>query len=164
MQKNSKSLSHRIPVAIFVIYSAVMVLLLFGRSGAGHGSYVEQLHNNLNTVPLKTVTNYLYVLKNMDNEYLLRHAFINLAGNVVMFVPLGLFLPWIYPKLRSLWRFLLAVIAIIIAVEAIQLFTLLGSCDVDDLILNVVGASVGFIVFRIGFAVSRKLHRDSVDK
>ena len=34
--------------------------------------------------------------------------------------------------------------AIITAVELIQLFTLVGSCDVDDLILNVIGSAIGY--------------------
>ena len=37
---------------------------------------------------------------------------------------------------------------IITAVELTQLFTLLGSCDIDDLILNVVGAAVGYGLFK----------------
>lgn len=164
MQKDSKNSRHYIPIGIFVIYSAVMLWLLFDRNVTGYGSYVEQLKLNLNLVPLKTVRSYLYVLKNFDNDYLLWHAFVNLAGNVVMFVPLGQLLPWIYPRLRSLWRFLLSVIAIIIAVEAIQLFTLLGSCDIDDLILNVIGASIGFIIFHLGHAISKKLRGDHGDK
>ena len=79
--------------------------------------------------------------------YLVRAALINLLGNVVMFVPLGLFLPLIFTKLRKLWRTLFTVTLLIAVVEIAQLFTLLGSCDVDDLILNLLGAALGYGIY-----------------
>ena len=36
--------------------------------------------------------------------------------------------------------------------EVIQLFTLLGSFDVDDVILNLLGMTVGFLIHAIGSA------------
>ncbi len=66
-----------------------------------------------------------------------------------MFVPLGLFLPYFREKYRKLRSFLPAVILLIICVEVIQLFTLLGACDVDDLIFNVLGAFLGFLIYSI---------------
>ena len=73
----------------------------------------------------------------------------NLGGNVVLFVPLGLFLPVLWQKLDRFLPFFAFVTALITAVELIQLFTLLGSCDVDDLILNLLGATVGFLLRKL---------------
>ena len=39
--------------------------------------------------------------------------------------------------------------AVIAAVEAVQLFTLLGSCDVDDLLLNLLGVLLGWGLLRL---------------
>ena len=36
---------------------------------------------------------------------------------------------------------------LIAVVETTQLFTLLGSCDVDDLILNLLGAALGYGIY-----------------
>ena len=58
-------------------------------------------------------------------------------------------LPVCFPKLRFLMRVLLTVTVLIVCVELIQLLTLVGSCDVDDLILNVLGAAIGFWLYRI---------------
>ena len=38
---------------------------------------------------------------------------------------------------------------VITAVELAQLFTLLGSCDIDDLILNVLGAALGYGIHKL---------------
>ena len=82
-------------------------------------------------------------------RYNARHAFINLAGNVVMFLPLGALLPAANGKLRKFFRTFFLGLGLIVAVEVLQLFTLLGSCDVDDLILNLIGVTLGFILWKL---------------
>ena len=44
---------------------------------------------------------------------------------------------------------MLCTVSMVMAVELIQLFTLRGSGDIDDLILNMAGAAIGFAVFQI---------------
>ena len=66
-----------------------------------------------------------------------------------MFIPLGFLLPCLWPRLRSFGRFLPAIVAIIVVIELTQLFTLLGSCDIDDLLLNTIGAVIGFGLLRL---------------
>jgi glycopeptide antibiotics resistance protein len=78
-----------------------------------------------------------------------RHAFINLAGNVAMFVPLGYLLPAASEKKPTFFRTVLSAAGLIVTVEVLQLFTLLGSCDVDDLILNMIGVVLGFILWKL---------------
>jgi glycopeptide antibiotics resistance protein len=53
-------------------------------------------------------------------------------------------LPKVFPKLDRLGKVLLATFFIMLTVELAQLFTLLGSCDTDDLILNVLGSAMGY--------------------
>ncbi len=66
-----------------------------------------------------------------------------------MFVPLGFFLPCLFPLLRGVIKYLVFQIAVIVIIELVQLFTLLGSCDIDDLIFNTAGAFIGFLLFRM---------------
>ena len=130
---------------LFMLYAAMMLWLLFDRPSDGGGlSYWSQVKLNLNLIPLRTVALYIRTLMNTGNAYLLRHAIINLAGNVIMFVPLGALLPAIWPTLRKFWKCWLCSAGCIAVIEILQLFTLLGSCDIDDLILNLVGVSIGF--------------------
>lgn len=135
----------------WVLYCALMLWLLFGQRWglSSSGSYREQLRANLNLVPLRTIRDYIHILRSAGSPYLRRHAFCNLAGNVCMFVPLGLLLPPLAPRLRALRRFAAAVTAAICAVELAQLLTLLGSCDIDDLILNLAGALLGYGLWRL---------------
>lgn len=136
-------------LALFMAYCAVMLWLLFDRSRAIDGmGYWEQVSISLNLHPLHTVRLYIRLLGSKRPQ-LVKLAVINLIGNVVMFVPLGFFLPQIFRQLRKLWRTLLTVAGIIVLVELTQLFTLVGSCDVDDLILNVFGASLGYGLYKL---------------
>lgn len=66
-----------------------------------------------------------------------------------MFIPLGFFLPKLWQKQRKLWRTLLTTALIILLVELTQMFTLVGTCDTDDLILNTLGAAIGYGGYKI---------------
>jgi len=77
-------------------------------------------------------------------------ALFNLVGNVVLFIPLGIFIPVVFPKTDTFCRTMLWAAAVMLCVEIVQLVSLLGSLDVDDLILNLVGAAIGYGIYRIG--------------
>lgn len=153
--KNKRTL---IAGAAFLIYGLLMIYLLFGqRMGQlPVGTYWERISANLNLKPLDTVWRYIWVLKNSEDAALLRHAVVNLVGNVVMFVPLGYLTPCIWGKVQKFWRHFLYMVLIIVSIELLQLFTLLGSCDVDDLILNLVGTTLGYLLWKIVSWFSRK--------
>ncbi len=85
-----------------------------------------------------------------QRPYLIRLGVVHLVGNVAMFVPLGFLLPGVFPKLRSFWRLCLTAGLLICTVEIFQMLLLVGSCDVDDLILNLVGVSMGYGLYRLG--------------
>lgn len=134
---------------IAFVYTVVMLWLLFGRRRFDIGlDYWEQVKMNINLVPFNTIWQYLYLMIKRTNTYLVPHAFVNLFGNIVAFVPLGFLLPYLWKRVQSFGRFLLCTISVISSVEIVQLFTLRGSCDIDDLILNLLGAIMGYIVFR----------------
>ena len=125
------------------LYALGMLVLLFHRAPAHSGEpYAQELLRHVNLEPLKTIRLYLGLLSH-PRPPLVYLAVINLVGNVVMFIPLGYLLPSLFPKLRRLWRSLLVCAGIICLVELCQMVTLLGTCDVDDLILNLLGCALG---------------------
>ena len=127
-----------------------MLWLLFGREPYGNGTtYWQHVAGNMNLLPFETIIRFVGFLAGDFSVELKRHAIINLVGNVIMFVPLGFFLPMLCGKFRLLWRCLLQGALIIVCVELIQLFTLVGSCDFDDLLLNVIGIAMGYGLYRL---------------
>lgn len=145
-----KSKANRQPLVrfLFLVYALIMLWLLFGRaSGWADGlPYQEALAQRINFTPLKTIRNYWYVIQNGTSQGLRNHCIINLVGNVVLFIPIGFLLPRIWPKLRNFFLFLLICTASILLVESVQLFALLGSFDVDDVILNLAGMLLGYLL------------------
>ena len=128
--------------AAFAAYGLLMMWLLFGqRWGQSAGA--------LNLEPFDTVRRYIWVLRHSSDADLLRHAVINLGGNVAMFVPLGFLAPCIWEKMGKFgWHFLAMALTIVL-IELLQFITNLGSCDVDDLILNLVGTAIGFGIYQL---------------
>ena len=133
----------------FGAYCLLMVYLLFlqrGRSPIFGGGYVNTMLANLNLRPGAEIQRFLRV---WNDPMYHRAAVANLVGNIVMFIPLGFCLPWVNAPLRRFWKTLLVSAGIIILVEAVQLVTLLGRCDVDDLILNLIGVTVGYLLWKM---------------
>lgn len=133
---------------LLVVYSAIMLWLLFGRSNGWVAgvSYREQLRQNANLVPFYTIKNYFHILFHSGSRYMQTHCFINLGGNILLFIPAGWLFPKIWHRLRNYFLFIALCAGLILLVEVVQLFTLLGSFDVDDMILNLAGMTVGFIL------------------
>ncbi len=145
MSKDRRSTSQVLARILFLGYAALMIWLLFGQRMDG----AEEGVRNVNFIPLYTLRQYLKMLLSSDRAYLVRHAFINLAGNVVMFVPLGILLPGIWKSVRAFWKTMLWAVLTVAAVEASQYATALGSCDIDDLILNIIGAAIGWCLWKL---------------
>lgn len=139
----------RIWSILFALYCIAMLYLLFGRKEAPHGiPYVKQLMMRLNLIPFRTLRLQLRLLSDVDRPWLISHALTNLSGNIILFIPLGIFLPKLWPRLQKLWKVLLVTAGIIITVETMQILTLLGRCDIDDVILNCFGAAIGYGLYK----------------
>ncbi len=132
--------------AALFLYAALMIyLLFFMRLGTEPAdTYFERLSTSINVIPFSTVKDYINTFYDRRST-----AIINLIGNIVMFVPLGLLLPCVFTRARAFSKTCAYSALIIVAVELIQLFTLLGAADIDDLILNLVGVCLGYAFFAL---------------
>lgn len=147
MNTRKKQTARRVCAGLFGIYTICMLYLLFLQRIPFQGDYWSYVRWSCNFLPFRTIREQVEQIG--AGGYLAYFALRNLLGNVVLFVPLGLFLPVLWRRQRRFGLFVMTVCAAIIAVECLQLFTTLGSLDVDDLILNMLGACVGFGFWRI---------------
>lgn len=136
---------------LFVVYVALLLWLLFDRPVARDPvfDYAQMLRGNMNLVPFHTIGNYWKVVTRWEFTPLFYHCVINLGGNLFLFIPIGYLLPRLWPFLRNFFSFLLTCTLAITLVELLQLVTLLGSLDIDDLILNLLGMILGYLIFMI---------------
>ena len=136
----------------FVIYGFALICILFlSRNGRfQYSSFAEYIKYSVNLIPFKTVWEYVleYIAR---GPWVLSIAIRNIAGNFILFFPMGMFLPCLFPKTRKFGRTALIAFCTILCVELTQLFLRLGIFDVDDLILNISGWLLGFAVLKIPF-------------
>lgn len=140
----------KILIAFAAVYAEMMVYLLFFREPAFTDEpYWGQVRAHLNPIPFRTIGLYLGLLQRPSQPWLIRLARVNLWGNILLFIPLGLFPPLLWEKLRRFWKTGLLCIGVMFTVEVLQMLLLVGTCDVDDLILNLLGAAIGYSLYAL---------------
>jgi glycopeptide antibiotics resistance protein len=70
-------------------------------------------------------------------------------GNLVMLLPLGAVLPCLFRCIDRFWKVVITVTVTIILIELAQLILRVGVIDIDDLILNLSGAMIGYAILKI---------------
>ena len=148
---------------LFLGYGIIMLFLLFDRQGPDIGAadffYWEWVSSHLRLQPFGTTCSFLRLLLT-PQEYLswmepeayrasCWHAVKNLVGNVALFIPLGFFPPLLWDTCRKLWKTVALAATIMTIVELTQVLTLRGQCDIDDVILNTLGAAIGYSLFHL---------------
>ena len=71
----------------------------------------------------------------------------NLLGNLLPFIPFGFLLPIAYPRIKAFFKVFLVGMFAVLFIEIFQYMTRLGSFDIDDIILNIVGGIIGFLLY-----------------
>jgi len=117
------------------------VLLFFGglfHLDRGYGGAV-------NLEPFHTIRSYVRFYRNTGSPV----SIMNLLGNVVIMVPLGMLLPVLFRTMRHFWTCLPLCALTAVGVEWLQWVTATGAADVDDSILNFLGAALGYLLVRL---------------
>ena len=149
--KNRKGRAMRIVCwCLFAMYLAALIYFLFFAESTGR-TFTERTYQ-YNLKPLHEIRRFIVYRKQLG----FAAVTLNLAGNVVAFVPFGLFLPLLLRDLRYFWKSVLLGFEFSLLVEIMQLFGKVGSFDVDDILLNTLGAACGYAAFLILHALRRK--------
>jgi glycopeptide antibiotics resistance protein len=112
---------------IFITY----LLLLFQLV-----TYKEINCDSFNLMPFKEIFRYSVNSQGFYKQVL---------GNILLFIPLGYFISYYVRNIRIGTVFISSVL-ISVVIEGVQHF--IGRCfDIDDIILNVVGGTLGFLIF-----------------
>jgi glycopeptide antibiotics resistance protein len=78
------------------------------------------------------------------------------AANVALFLPLGFLLPLVAPWFERWWRTVGAGLALSAAIELSQVaFPGVRRPDVNDVLMNTLGAAIGFLAYRLVATWSR---------
>lgn len=141
---------------LFLLYILLLIYFLFFAEWYGRTSevYVEPQYN---LIPFLEIRRF-WVYREQIGIW---NVFLNLAGNVIGFIPFGFILPIMSPNMQRSGLVVFFGMMMSIMVEAMQLLGHVGSCDVDDVILNTTGAFLGYICFSICNRIRRKYYGKS---
>ena len=137
-----------IPTLVLIAYSALLIKLLILKDVSfriGHLMFDFTGHATgpANLVPFKTILPYLLGEKGQVI------AAFNLFGNIVLLIPLGFIIPFIFPNLT--WKkSLIVAIVVPFVIEITQVMLRVRIFDIDDVILNGLGVMIGYWMF-VGF-------------
>lgn len=130
-------------IASFVIYILALFYFTIGKSAP---VIINGQRQRANLIPFHTIRNYINLV---NNGQVIGVAIINLAGNLLLLLPMAVYLPYFIKALRGFWKDALAVFVIDLLIEIIEYVTARGSFDVDDIILNMLGAIIGYGIWKL---------------
>jgi len=125
---------------VMVLYIVMLLfLMLFSFNGA-----VRVELRGINLVPFRSIIDFLpYLFSGLGSL-----PFVNLLGNVVMFMPLGFYAITLRKDKRILTN-LLCVFLFSLSAEIIQYVFARGISDIDDILLNCLGGLLGIFIYKV---------------
>jgi len=135
--KKKVSLLNETMLLLFVAYILILFQLV---------TYENNGFNGVNLIPFKEILRYEFGSKEFTRQVI---------GNIILFIPFGFFITY-YANIKNIGSAFFTTVAASIVIETVQYF--IGrSFDIDDIILNVVGGIIGFLLFVALDAIKKHL-------
>ncbi|MNI64171.1 VanZ like family protein [compost metagenome] len=133
------NVNSRFTICLCIILISYTILLIYWMFLGFNRSYTPGALR-YNIIPFRTLSHYFMNF----NAVSMRTWIINICGNIGVFIPFGLLLPLLCNKTNRLRTFMVMFLVPLFVVEWLQTFLHRGSFDVDDLLLNSIGALIGW--------------------
>lgn len=105
-----------------------------------------------NFIPFETILRYI----NYSQYFNVDLIILNLVGNLFIFTPMGFLLPLLSKRFRRAWVIICLGFLSSLTVETVQFIFTVGSADVDDLLLNTLGAWLGYLAYQCILILPKK--------
>ena len=105
---------------------------------------------NSNIIPFKNTFSYINGSNNFNLDIILN----NTIGNILIFLPLGIFLPILFKKYNMLSQVFIGSIIISFSIEILQFIIQIGQFDVDDILLNTIGTVIGYFIIKTIYKIA----------
>lgn len=142
-------------VQLLLVYVCIVVIVRFtfcpfgkvdGRIQPLVFDIEKMLPPRVNLLPLVNLLDYESV----------GEAVLNVVGNTLMFVPVGIVFPSVYRRLDTHLKIIGAGVGFSLAIEILQLPFYGRVSDVDDLILNSLGFVLGYGIYLLARRIAKK--------
>lgn len=132
-------------IGISILYGLLLMKIVLFKSN----SIVDILSLNIssigyrsaNVIPFETISSF------MKHGNFLR-AFSNIAGNIIIFIPLGYFIRMFSSRFNKCLDVTFICLSVSVLFECLQYVFYLGSLDIDDVILNTIGGALGYLIYK----------------
>jgi len=114
-----------------------------------YGNYGDVLHN---LVPFNSIRTSLFNF----HQYNFNTWFYNTIGNILLFIPLGILLPLVFANIKRFIQIFFLLFMGSFTIEILQYVTLLGVFDIDDIILNILGGILGYLILILIVKMKKK--------
>ena len=140
---------------LFIIYCMLLITILFlnneyrmnGFQGININTFSREHFETINMIPFSTIIGYIYGLLFEDVSTSI--VIVNLVTNLLLFAPMGFFIPLLFKnRITNIKQFIILIIILSLFVEILQFITYSGSTDIDDIILNTIGAIIIYALMK----------------
>ena len=152
--------------ALFIIYCLLLITILFLNNEYRMGgfqninTFSKEHFETSNVIPFATIIE--YIIGVISNDINAGIVIINFATNLLLFAPMGFFIPILFQsKINNIKQFVIMIIILTLIVEILQFITYRGSTDIDDIILNTIGAVIVYLLMKTKFV--KKLLKKVID-
>ena len=134
-KRRGKLPAAKLPVAAFVIYLALMLVITFlsRESGDSKGIDLELFST--------------WGINDRNNAFVVE--------NVLLFLPYGFLASWAFKRMRRFWNCTLLGAVTSLGIESLQLITARGYFQIDDILTNTLGTVIGYLVYWLLFYKKR---------
>ncbi len=141
---------------LWVCFTAYLLLLGYMLFYSARFGRVGNEEYRYNLTFLQEISRFYNLGKNTGDWNLF---ILNVCGNIVVFMPIGAFLPKLIERCKNVFLTTVLTFELSLCIEIVQLVTKTGSFDVDDLFLNTVGGICGYIVYMICHGIKRLIYK-----
>ena len=152
--------------ALFIIYCLLLITILFLNNEYRMGgfqnisTFSKEHFETSNIIPFTTIIGYVSGM--VSNDINTGIVIINLVTNLLLFAPMGFFIPMLFQdKIKNTKQFVLMMVILTLLIEVLQFITYRGSTDIDDIILNTIGAIIVYMLMKT--KVVKKLLEKVID-
>ncbi len=144
-KENNQKLKKEITWILFILY-IIFLLSTIVYTKLTTGAIYPELNIKSNLVPFTSIIETITLLLTKTQGFY--YIFDYLILDIILFIPLGLFLPILFPKTKKIKNFILICLTISIIKELFQLLLNVGMFNIDDIILNLSGAIISYTIFK----------------
>ena len=139
-------------IVFIIFYLAILIVFLFLRNNS-FVSYFTDI-SSINYIPFLSLAT--LIEHHISGYFTMAELLKYLALCIALFIPYGFYSTLMFRYQSRILRFL-ALLFLPLIIEILQLVFLLGKCDIDDVLLGLLGGFIGAILYHIVNTVYRTI-------